>query len=644
MKETNSFSTYGENGTVGSRRDSAGNLTSGQPDDYQTSCSEYISGCEISSYLRTSSSGDILEVNDVYCLLSGYSRGELLNMTLKGMDASIDGNNLPENLSDFVLKSKGHFYLRHRTKEGNKIVLDVSATCVDRECFEIICVMKDITGLFNEEISLEQDDTYWPLFKENKAVMLVINPENFDIIDANIEACKYYGWSLEELTRMKIHEINTLSPEEIRIEMENAVSEKRNFFLFKHRLASGELRDVEVYSSPVNMQSRNYLYSIVHDITDRRRAEDDLKTREMQLRTAQNIGHIGSWCFDLNTGEADASDEARRIYGYGLGGGKYPVSEVQAIALPEYRPVLNDAMRALIHEDVPYNVQFKIKRPSDGAIRDVHVVAEYDENKNTLIGTVEDITDRKKAEDALLHAKIVAEEANKTKDEFLATMSHELRTPLTSVIGFSDVLLDETFGSLDDKQKRYVSHILDAGKHLLELINDVLDISKVEAGKMDLFYEDFNVSSAIAEVQGMVSPLAMEKHIGISSEIESKVENINADRTKFRQILYNLISNAIKFTPDKGSIAINARHSDGMLLVSVTDIGIGISKEDIDKLFHPFKQLDSYITQDSEGTGLGLSLVKKFVELHDGRVWVESDPGNGSTFTFSIPVKGKNSV
>ncbi|WP_340820286.1 PAS domain-containing sensor histidine kinase [Methanolobus sp. WCC4] len=477
---------------------------------------------------------------------------------------------------------------------------------------------------------------YMSLFKHNKAVMLVIDPATFDIVDANISACDYYGWPLEELTSMRIDEINTLSSEDIRAEMQNAVNEKRNYFLFKHKLASGDIRDVEVYSSPVVVNSRALLYSIIHDITERKKAEDELKAREMQLRTAQKIGRIGSWAIDMDSGEVSSSEEARRIYGFE--GDRLTIEAIQMIPLPEYRPMMDEALKSLIKEGTTYDIQFRIKRQNDSVIRDIHSVAEYYAEKNMVIGTIEDITERKKANDALLHAKIMAEAANKSKDEFLAAMSHELRTPLTSVIGFSDVLLDGTSGELDERQARYVSHISDAGKHLLKLINDVLDLSKVEAGKMELLYEDFSVGLAIDEVRTLLFPLAKSKRIGIGVELDQQVDTVYADRTKFKQILYNLGSNAIKFTSERGSLNIHAKCPDGVLIVSVQDTGIGISDQDIDKLFNPFIQLDSYLTNDHKGTGLGLSLVKKFVELHEGRIWVESEVGKGSKFTFSIPV------
>jgi PAS domain S-box-containing protein len=338
----------------------------------------------------------------------------------------------------------------------------------------------------------------------------------------------------------------------------------------------------------------------------------------------------------------DSSDEAKRIYGYEPDDTIFSLKEVQAVVFPEYRPMMDEAMRDLIGHGVTYDVQFKITRQNDGAVRDIHSIAEYDAEKNTIIGTIQDITERKKVEDALLHAKIVAEAANRSKDEFLATMSHELRTPLTSIIGFSDILMDNMFGELNEKQNRYAGHILDAGNHLLQLINDVLDLSKVEAGKMELQYEYFSLSPAVDEVKTLFSPMAMDKRIKLVIDTDENIGEIHADRTKLKQILYNLASNAIKFTPEKGTVSIISKLSENMVHFCVKDTGVGISENDQARLFQPFRPLNSYTTNEYAGTGLGLALVKKFVEMHNGKVWVDSTVGEGSEFCFSIPVNNSN--
>ncbi len=247
-----------------------------------------------------------------------------------------------------------------------------------------------------------------------------------------------------------------------------------------------------------------------------------------------------------------------------------------------------------------------------------------------------DITERKEAQDALIQAKAMAEENSRIKSQFLANMSHELRTPLTAIIGFSDILSDRDLCSIDEKQLGYVRHIHRNGIHLLELINDVLDLSKIESGKMELHREKIPLYEAVREVHASMSPMADKKNIHLEIVNETHKDEIYADRLKFRQIMFNLLSNAIKFTPDNGSVRIYIKGTGNEIQLSVSDTGIGIPWNMQDRIFSPFTQVDSSNKRRYDGTGLGLALVKQFVEMHNGRVWVESEEGKGSTFTFTI--------
>ena len=267
-----------------------------------------------------------------------------------------------------------------------------------------------------------------------------------------------------------------------------------------------------------------------------------------------------------------------------------------------------------------------------------------------------DITESKHAEEALKHysveleervkertwelekAKAIAESASKAKSEFLANMSHELRTPLNSIIGFSEVMQDQLYGPLNEKQQVYADNILTSARHLLNLINDILDLAKVEAGRFALELGDVVLREVLESPIIMIKEEAMRHSLKVDMEIAPEAEIvIEADERKLKQIMFNLLSNAVKFTRKGGLISVTAKKVSENIEISVTDTGIGIKPEDIQKLFKEFTQLESVYTKEYGGTGLGLALSRKLVELHGGKIWVESEYGRGSKFTFTIP-------
>jgi signal transduction histidine kinase len=220
-------------------------------------------------------------------------------------------------------------------------------------------------------------------------------------------------------------------------------------------------------------------------------------------------------------------------------------------------------------------------------------------------------------------------------------MSHELRTPLNSIIGFSDLLYEHAYGELTEKQLRAIGNISRSGKHLLGLINDILDLSKVEAGRLELNYKEFELAAKFNMIQNLLSPIADRKNIRVEISIEDNIKTIRADEARFAQIMYNLVDNAIKFSYENSLIKIGARKKGNLVEITVVDTGIGIRPEDQNKLFKPFSQVDSFSSKKFQGTGLGLSLVKQIVHLHGGYVWFRSSPKEGSTFAFTIPTNNK---
>lgn len=413
------------------------------------------------------------------------------------------------------------------------------------------------------------------------------------------------------------------------------------------QLENGDQKVFYVVVSPVkdNIGKILQINEIVIDITERKLAEEALKKSETSLKKAQEMGKIGSWEFDLKTQKINWSDQVYVLYERDKKLGPPSVEEEAQYYLPEVVKKLHELARMATETGKEYRYDLTARLPSGRiAFFNTSIVPVKDEKGNViqLWGTIQDITERRKAEETRIE-NLRLEAADKAKGEFLANMSHELRTPLNAIIGFSDVLSLEIGGSLNEKQKDYVNDIHNAGEHLLLIINDILDLSKVEAGEMDLVLEKFTVNELLEETITLIKNKAIKNHIDIIRDIDPQLEFIEGDKTKVKQVLFNLLSNAVKFSREVGgTLTIKANKEGDMAQISVSDTGIGIKEENVGKLFHKFEQLESGITRKYGGTGLGLAITKQLVELHGGKIRAESKYGEGSTFTFTLPLEVKN--
>ncbi|MBI4826046.1 MAG: PAS domain S-box protein [Nitrospirae bacterium] len=342
----------------------------------------------------------------------------------------------------------------------------------------------------------------------------------------------------------------------------------------------------------------------------------------------------------------------------------YSPEEISTLGVMDIHPKENLSYVLEIFEkqsrkDITHTTDIPVKR-KDGSIfyTDISGFPVILKGKKYLVGIFRDVTERRQAEEQMQDALITAEAANRTKSEFLANMSHELTTPLNSVIGFSQVLKDGLYGELNTHQQEYVSNILQSGIHLLSLIRNMLDLVRTESGKDELRVNRFLLKDALISSAAIFNEKSISQNLKFTLQIEPDADiELETDTGKLTQILFHLIDNAVKFTPDGGSVRVAARLVNSEELpplsppltrgemggrdfieISVADTGIGIKPENIDKLFQPFSQLESPYTKKYSGTGIGLILTKKLVELLGGRIRVESEFGKGSTFTFTLPI------
>ncbi|NPE30880.1 PAS domain S-box protein [Methanococcoides sp. SA1] len=494
-----------------------------------------------------------------------------------------------------------------------------------------------MSDLSIEKGLLESEEIYKALFEGTAEGILVADIETKKFLFANPAMCKMLGYTEEELMQKSLLDIHQKNDLKCAIsEFESQARGEKNLSSSRPCLRKdGTTLYTDINTTNILINGRECNVGFFTDITERKEMETALQKSEQKFRTFFNNSNDPILIYDLDGLILEVNEVACEFTGYGRD--ELLNMSIMDLDSSEYASNIPDNIKQL--QKGKCSIFESVAICKDGT--PIHIelsnrIIDYD-GKTAVLSTSRNLTKRKQAEDAMFNAKLVAEAANRTKDEFIANMTHELRTPLNAVIGFSEMLMLGTFGTLNEKQTKYANNINSSGKHLLDVINDILDLSKVEAGKMGLHPEEFEVSSAIEEVNMLVAPMAEKKRIKISTDIADDAIVIEADKTKFKQILYNLLSNAIKFTDQGGSVTIGGMISEDLLHISVKDSGIGISPEDQDKLFNPFFQADSSSTRKYGGAGLGLALIKKFVEMHGGEIWVESEVGKGSTFGFSIP-------
>lgn len=453
---------------------------------------------------------------------------------------------------------------------------------------------------------------------------------------------------------------------------------------------NGRRVDAIITSKIIPFEGGTAILGIVTDISERKKQEEHINKLNEKLEHRVEERTSALMCATEEVKESEerfraifdsaadgillADPESKRFY---LGNRAisqmlgYTLEEISTLGVMDIHP--KESLSSIIqqfekasNEHVNYTNEIPMKR-KDGSVfyADLSGIPITLKGKKYLLGMFRDITERRNASEALQNALIASEASNRAKSEFLANMSHELTTPLNAVIGFSQVLKDGLYGKLNDKQKEYVDDILQGGLHLLRILNEIIELSRLESGNQGIKPDRFLLKDALKSSVAVFNDKAIKRNLKLTIEIEPDAEiEIETDSGKLTRVLYNLIDNAVKFTPDGGSVRVTARKAHGSELivhgktgvsselsamnyepdrnfveVSVEDTGIGIKPENIGRLFQPFSQLEPPYTKSHGGTGIGLILTKKLVDLMGGKIWVESEYGEGSKFTFVIPIR-----
>ncbi len=633
----------------------------------------------VSVTITSVSDGKYIDVNDIFLRDTGYTRDEIIGHTSEELHIFADSNDR-ERLTSQVRK-KGYVYgmeMSFRMKSGRIRYCLISTGIIQMNGLpHFISTIVDITDRKQIEEALTKSEKHYRSLFENMlngfayCRMLFDGDRPLDFIYLDVNNSFETLTGLTNVVGKKASEaipgILESDAELIEIYGRVAMTGKPEHFE-KYVKALQMWFSLSVYSP-----EKGHFVAVFDVITDRKRAEEELRNYAAEISDLYNNAPCGYHSLGMDGTYLRINDAELQWLGYTRDEliGKKTFSD---IITPESRQLFQQMYPVFKERGWVGGVEFDMIR-KDGTTLPVLLSAtaikDADGNYIMSRSTIFDNTERKHTEEELRRyrehlealvdirtgelasknaeleeARTTAVSANQAKSDFLASMSHELRTPLNAIIGFSDVLLEAYFGALNEKQKEYITDILESGKHLLNLINDILDISKVEAGKMDLELAPIEIGNLLASCVVMIKEKAHKHSIDLKVDIPEELLSFEmlADQRKIKQIMFNLLSNAAKFTPDGGAITLSVmrtlKEGNDVLEVSVTDTGIGILPEYQERIFESFYQIRGGLTDKTPGTGLGLSLVKQIAELQGGEIRLKSEGrGKGSQFNFTLPIK-----
>jgi PAS domain S-box-containing protein len=496
-------------------------------------------------------------------------------------------------------------------------------------------LINDITERKQIEQKLtESEERFRSIFENNLSVMILIDPDTGRIVDVNQAAENYYGWTRQQLQSMRIQDINILG-EKVVPYIEQARNQKQLHFEFKHRRADGFVKDVEVFSSKIEIQGKEFLHSIIYDISVRKQTENLLKL----LNRAIEQSPVSTIITDKNGDVVYINPKFTEITGYTpdevlgknprfLKSGEHPADFYQEI----WDTILTGK---------EWNGQFRNKKKNGELFWAKSIISPIVNDRGEIdyfVDVQEDVTEIKKLSDELLMARELAEENNRLKNAFLHNISHEIRTPVNAILGFSDFLNSPNI--TDEKRKQFTDIIKQSSHQLLSIIADIVNMATIETGQEKITEKKAYINTICKLVYEQYSKPALDKKLTLNYKVDENLNDslILTDETKVTHILSNIVNNAVKFTL-KGFVNYGCTLKDDVIEFYVKDSGIGIPENVHEEIYKPFRQADYKHTRKFGGNGLGLTIAKAYVELLGGKIWLHSEPGKGTEFYFTIPYK-----
>ena len=713
----------------------------------------------------------IVKCNEAFCYFLGYSEKEILGRTVAYFthpeDLGIgmhEMKRIVEGEIDFAKVQK-----RYLRKDGVIVWGELTISIVrssDNTPLYFLSIIQDVSERHNSIKALEESEARFKrMFENHDAIMLLIEPETGLIINANNAASKFYGYSKSMICSLKITDINGMSAEQLINVRNNILDGNRNYFDFQHKLENGEMRNVEVLSTPIEYNQQSILFSIIHDVTDRKYAEEQLKESEIKYKElvetadiamliddengffkyfnnkfceifgftrkeidqlpirklvhpddveivmnhhdsrvrgektitkyefrgvrkngqtihlmvsvvpvkangeiigsqsyiwditerklmealllenkqrnekAQALGHVGNWEYNIESKCFWVSDESKRIYGFDLDSNNFSVEKTES-CIPE-RERVHQALIDLIDYDKKYDLEYEVIPADKSPRRIIHSIAELERDASNnpfrVRGVILDITERKHATQIIEENEIRLKEINAAKDKLFSIIAHDLRSPFNGILGFSELLIENIKDIELSESEKYLDIIKSSAENTLILLDNLLNWTRLQTGKITFNPKKISLSSIIGETIKLSQTAAIGKGILINQNELDDIE-VYADKDMLKTVLRNLISNAIKFTKSGGNVSVLANKKQNQVEIAVSDDGVGMNEKTINKLFKLGTSDTTTGTGDEKGSGLGLILCKDLVEKQGGKIWVESKLGKGSVFKIILPL------